>query len=213
MRWWPIISALLLVALFASQAAAQNQIGRLTKLRGIVIIERGGHSLAAAPATKILLGDKLQTAAAAEATITLADGSELTLSGSSEIIIDRSLVGPTAADPVVNLFKGKLRSVITPLAGTLPEFEVHTPNAVAGVRGTDFETEYIEGRPCPRFPQCLRYTDVGVYRGVVEVRNPTSVRPISVRVTGGYETTVPCALPPATPGPLGIGDLSAPGYH
>jgi hypothetical protein len=95
----------------------------------------------------------------------------------------------------------------------VPGFEVHTPNAVVSVRGTDFDTEYIEGKPCPGFPQCLRYTDIGVYKGIVEVRNPTSLKSISVRVTAGYETTVPCELPPANPAPLGIGDLTAPGYH
>jgi hypothetical protein len=160
-----------------------------------------------------MLGDKLQTSAASEATVVLLDGSELTLSESTTLVIDRSMVGPTGADSVVNLVEGKLRSVINPIGGSLPEFEVHTPNAVAGARGTDFETEYIEGKPCPGFPHCLRYTDVGVYEGIVEVRNPTSTRPISVRVSGGYETTVPCELPPANPGPLGMGDLSAPGYH
>jgi hypothetical protein len=98
-------------------------------------------------------------------------------------------------------------------AGKPAGFEVHTPNAVASVRGTDFDTEYIEGKPCPGFPQCLRYTDVGVYKGTVAVRNPTSLKSISVLVAAGYETTVPCELPPATPGPLGMGDLTGPGYH
>ena len=45
------------------------------------------------------------------------------------------------------------------------------------------------------------------------MRNPTSLKSISVRVAAGYETTVPCELLPATPGPLGIGNLTAPGYH
>jgi hypothetical protein len=84
---------------------------------------------------------------------------------------------------------------------------------VVGVRGTDFTTKYVAGKPCPGFPQCLRYTDVGVYKGIVEVSNPTNPKAAAVRVSSGYETTVPCELPPAKPGPLGMGDLTAPGYH
>jgi hypothetical protein len=194
-------------------AAAQNQAGSLTILRGSAIVERDGHSITAMKAMPIMLGDQLQTSAESEATILLVDGSQLTLSDSSKIVIDPSMVGPTPADSVFNLFKGKLRSVVNLRGGTLPEFEVHTPNAVVGVRGTDFATEYIEGRPCPGFPRCRRYTDVGVYKGTVEVRNPTSAKPASVQISAGYETTVPCELPPANPGPLGMGDLSAPGYH
>ena len=90
---------------------------------------------------------------------------------------------------------------------------MHTPNAVVAARGTNFETAYIVGKPCPGFPECLRYTDVGVYEGVVEVSNPTNPRAAPVRVTPGYETTVPCELAPSSPAPLGMGELGAPGYR
>jgi hypothetical protein len=210
-RLWFVLG--LALTCLNGQAAAQIPVGSITGIRGDAAIERGAHSIPAVLAMPIMLGDQLQTSENSEATILLIDGSELTLSDSTSIVIDRSMVGPTPADSVVNLFKGKLRSVVNPRGSNLPNFEVHTPNAIIGVRGTDFETEYIAGRPCPGFPQCQRYTDVGVYKGIVEVRNPTSAKPASVRVGGGYETTVPCELPPANPGPLGMGDLSAPGYH
>jgi hypothetical protein len=141
----------------------------------------------------------------------------LTLSESSSIVIYQAKVEPAIAGLAnrffVELFRGTLGSVVTPAGNGSAQFEVHTPNAVVGVRGTDFKTEYIEGKPCPGFPTCLRYTDVGVYKGVVEVSNPTSAKPAVVQVTSGYETTVPCESPPAVPGPLGMGDLTAPGYH
>jgi FecR protein len=197
----------------AEKAAAQGPAGSLIDLQGGVMVERGGHATPAAKAMMIMLGDKIETSNDSSVTILLADGSQLTLAESSAMVIDSSMIGPGRSDSMIELFQGKLHSVINPRNGSLPEFEVHTPNAVAGVRGTDFETEYIAGKPCPGFPQCLRYTDVGVYKGVVEVRNPTSTSAVTVRVSGGYETTVPCELPPASPGPLGMGDLTAPGYH
>ena len=195
----------------AGNAVAQVNAGAIKELHGTADVQRNGRLIAATPAMPILVGDKLETSRQSSVTIELSDGSQLTLSDASSIVINRAMT--SAADSTIELVKGKLRSIVNIAAGKSPGFEVHTPNAVASVRGTDFETEYIEGKPCPGFPQCLRYTDIGVYKGIVEVRNPTSLKPISVRVAAGYETTVPCELPPANPAPLGIGDLTAPGYH
>jgi hypothetical protein len=195
----------------AGNAAGQISAGTIKEVSGTAEVQRNGRAIAAAPGMPILVADKLETSRRSSVTVELIDGSQLVVSDVSSIVIDRTMT--SAADSTVELFKGKLRSIVNIAAGRPAGFEVHTPNAVASVRGTDFETEYIEGKPCPGFPQCLRYTDVGVYKGIVEVRNPTSLKAISVRVAAGYETTVPCELPPSTPGPLGMGDLTAPGYH
>jgi ferric-dicitrate binding protein FerR (iron transport regulator) len=170
-RWFWLAGLVLALTQLHGKALAQIQVGSLTRLHGSAVIERRSRSIAAAQPMPIMLGDELQTSAGSEATILLVNGSQLILSDATRIVVDRSIAGPTP-DSIVNLLSGKLRSVITLRAGVLPDFEVHTPNAVAAVRGTDFETEYIEGRPCPGFPQCSRYTDVGVYEGIVEVRNP-----------------------------------------
>ena len=210
-REWSLLLICLIFACLTGNAAPQVTAGTIKELSGTVDVHRNGRSIAATLAMPILLRDRLETSRKSGATIDLIDGSELVLSGASSAVIDRTNTG--SADSRIELFRGKLRSVINIAAGMQRGFEVHTPNAVASVRGTDFVTQFIEGKPCPGHPQCLRYTDVGVYRGIVEVRNPTSLKAITVLVDAGYETTVPCELPPAPPGPLGIGELSAPGYH
>jgi hypothetical protein len=197
--------------MLSGSAAAQAGAGRIEALHGAGHIERNGRSVTVSAGMTILAGDKLQTSRQSTLTVDLIDGSQLVLSDVSTVVIDQKIGSVT--DSIIELFNGKVRSIVTRLAGKAAGFEVHTPNAVVAVRGTDFETEFIEGKPCPGFPQCFRYTDVGVYKGIVEVRNPTSAVVISVRVAAGYETTVPCELPPAAPGPLGMGDLTAPGYH
>jgi hypothetical protein len=216
-RSWFLCGLALIFAGPVTEAAAQIRAGSITEIHGNASVERAGRSSAATLQLPVLTGDKVETADQGTLTVVLVDGSRLTLSESSWIVIDRSAVNPAVADSTtrffVKLFKGTLGSLVVPAVGASPQFEVHTPNAVVGVRGTDFQTEYIEGKPCPGFPQCLQYTDVGVYKGMVEVRNPTSLKPVVVQITSGYETTVPCELPPATPGPLGMGDLTAPGYH
>lgn len=195
----------------AGNAGAQVVAGSIKELRGTADVQRNGRPMAAASGMQLFVDDKIRTSQSARVTVELIDGSELTLSEGSSIVIDRAMT--SVADSMIELFKGRVRSLVNLVPGKASGFEVHTPNAVASVRGTDFDVEYIEGKPCPGFPQCLRYTDVGVYKGAVEVRNPTSLKPSSVRVAAGYETTVPCELPPAAPGPLGIGDLIGPGYH
>jgi ferric-dicitrate binding protein FerR (iron transport regulator) len=208
---WLVLWLYVMLACPTGSAVAQERAGTIKELHGAGIGQRKGRSVAATLGMAILLKDKLETSRQSSLTVELTDGSQLLLSDASSIELDRAMTNP--ADSMLELFRGKLRSIVNLAAGKPTEFEVHTPNAVASVRGTDFETRYIEGKPCPGFPQCLRYTDVGVYKGTVEVRNPTSLKTVSVRVAAGYETTVPCELPPAPPGPLGIGDLTAPGYH
>ena len=212
-----MLSSLMLLALLTGAAAAQTRAGSITEISGTGRIQRNGGSIVAVLAVPIMERDKIETADRSSLTILLLDGSRLTLSESSSIVMDRTIMVPTVANPAVSvlikLFAGQLRSLVHPMVGAPPHFEIHTPNAVVAVRGTDFETKYIAGKPCPGFPKCLRYTDVGVFQGIVEVSNPTGSKPASVRVASGYETTVPCELPPATPGPLGMGDLTAPGYH
>jgi ferric-dicitrate binding protein FerR (iron transport regulator) len=212
---WMLLWSIMLIAAMTAAAAAQTRAGSITELRGRASIERNGILFAAVLALPIMVSDKIETADRSGLTILLVDGSRLLLSDSSSMVIDRMIFDTAAANSrmnvLISLFKGQLESLVHPAAS--PHFEVHTPNAIAGVRGTDFKAAYVDGQPCPGFPTCLRYTDVGVYEGIVEVSNPANPRAASVRVTSGYETTVPCELPPATPGPLGMGDLTAPGYH
>jgi len=214
---WLLLVVLMISVSQIPDACAQVRAGSITEIEGIASVERNGQTTLAALATAIMEGDKIQTAERATVTVSLIDGSRLTLSESSSMVIYRAKVEPAIASLAdrffVKLFSGTLGSVVTPAPNSSAQFEVHTPNAVVGVRGTDFKTEYIAGRPCPGFPTCLRYTNVGVYKGIVEVTNPTSANAAAVQVTSGYETTVPCELPPAKPGPLGMGDLTAPGYH
>jgi len=58
----------------------------------------------------------------------------------------------------------------------------------------------------------MRYTTVGVSKGIVAVSNPSNPAP-PTEVREGYETTVACESAATSPAPLGMEDLGAPGYH
>ncbi len=205
---WPLGFAVLaiVIALGAPAAWAQAQVGTISRLAGSAQVQRGGASLNAAPAMAIDLHDRITTGASGSLTITLADNSSLELAESSSMEIDESVVsGGTRTSTRVSLLAGSLRSLVTQaLSGAAPTFEVHTPNAIAGVRGTNFETSYSTGTARPTFGGCLEYTDVAVDDGLVNVANKRNPGGGSVDVPGGYETTIACAQMPFFPGPLGV---------
>ena len=56
------------------------------------------------------------------------------------------------ASTKVTLLKGLVRSLVKVSSGRPPNFEVHTPNAVASARVTMFDVSYHEGQPPPPMP-------------------------------------------------------------
>ena len=145
--------------------------------------------------------------------MTFRDGSKAELGESSTLTIDNyALRGATRKSALLKLWVGHLHTVAAFVNGPMG-FQVNTPNAVAAARGTEFDTAFVAGHPCPEDHSCMRYTTVGVSKGIVEVSNPLNTAAPSVSVGEGYETTIPCESPPTSAAPLGMEDLGAPGYH
>ncbi len=211
------IFSLIVVSLFVGgEAWAQGVVGSVTAVEGQATLERSGRESRVMLAMALETNDKLVTRRNAHLTVTFGDNSRLELAESSSIVINDGVVGAGADSGIsrVGLLGGHLHSIFNAgLRGVSPAFEVRTPNAIVGVRGTEFATAYIAGTPCPGFPDCLRYTDVGVYKGRVEVTNPLNPTAPAVIATSGYETTVPCEEPPATPSPLGMNEMLSPAYR
>jgi hypothetical protein len=199
-----------LTVLFApSIARAQQIVGSVTELRGSAQIQRAGATIAVVQGISVELHDRLVTSVASSATVRLTSGITMTLGEHTNLTFDQNVTTSGTGPTLLNLVEGGLRSIVPVLLGT-QSFEIHTPNAITAVRGTDFDTTYIEGRVRPGYEGCQRYTDVRVREGVVAVSNlvnPTEV----VEIEAGYETTVPCELPPLNAGPLGIAGAAGPG--
>jgi hypothetical protein len=211
----PTAIALLSLILTSHCAAAfaQDTVGQVTDITGSAKLERGGIEVEAAAMMPIKVRDKLRTTAKSKVTVTFRDGSKLVLSESSSYTIDEYSIGATnRIRASIALWAGHLRAIVFIAAGGVPDFEVHTPNAIAAVRGTEFETAFIADRPCPEDRSCMRYTTVGVFHGVVAVANIANPAQ-AVQVSEGYETTVACEAPATSPAPLGMEEMGAPGYH
>ena len=209
-----ICAAITLMIIFVARTSvAQEAVGAIAKVTGIAKLERGGKEIGVTVAMPISIGDKIRTMKNAQVSVTFRDGSRAELGESSYLSIDRyALSGSTRTSGLLALWAGRLHTIIKVATGREPSFEVHTPNAVVAVRGTDFETAFIDNRPCPEDRSCMRYTTVGVSKGVVAVSNPSNPAP-PTEVREGYETTVACESAATSPAPLGMEDLGAPGYH
>ena len=72
----------------ASIASADDSVGTVTQVNGSAQIQRTGATLAAQPGTPLKLHDQVTTAPDASATLGFADGSSMTLSGSTNVTID-----------------------------------------------------------------------------------------------------------------------------
>jgi len=139
----PLIAAVFLILLLPMSVKAEV-VGKFTYIEGTVDVLKGGK-LPAVPAKvgdSVSEGDVVRTKSLSKAEITFADGSMLKIAQRTRIDIEEYLAGAKAS---LKLPRGKVEAIVpAELAKQieqLPEkhkFEIKTPVAVAGVRGTDF---------------------------------------------------------------------------
>jgi ferric-dicitrate binding protein FerR (iron transport regulator) len=195
--------ALLLAA--TGRALAQTAAGSFASVIGQVQIHRGnGATIGAAAGVGVNVSDRIVTGPSGHALIVLNDQSRLELGPASSITLDQFTINGRAASMRVSLFTGVMRSLVNAAAGGAPaDYQVHTPNAVAVVRGTKFDTAYAENVIRPGYQGCARYTDISVYQGTVNLA-PLAVPNAGEDISTGYEATLPCDKPPTAAGPLAM---------
>jgi len=151
-----VASAAFLVVLLtlAPHAWAQISAGSISALNGAVTVERAGKSIPAVQGTALQVGDTLTTGPNSRVSVGLSDGSQLELNDSSILVLTENVLNPdgSRASTKVTLLNGLVRSLVKVSPGSAPNFEVHTPNAVASARGTMFDVSYHEGQPPPATP-------------------------------------------------------------
>ena len=197
-----IISALVLVV--SGPALAQTAAGSFVSVSGQVQIQRAGATIGAASGVGVDVADRIVTGADGHGVIVLNDRSRLELGPASNITLDEFTITGGSTSTRVSLVSGVLRSLVNAASGGAPaNYQVHTPNAVASVRGTRFDTAYTENIIRSGYQGCQRYTDVSVYQGTVNLA-PLATPNAGQDVGAGYESTLPCDKSPTTPGPLGM---------
>jgi hypothetical protein len=138
--------------------------------------------------------DLLKTAASGRVRAGLDDGSILSVGSNSELRVLQH--DATSQQTSLEMDAGRLRSKVVKITQPNGKFEVHTPNAVIGVIGTDFYVEYDGNK-----------TTVICYAGVVTVTPIGGARATNnssnaanatnpVTLTAGQMVEITTAVPP-----------------
>lgn len=177
--------------------AAAADVGAVATVRGVAEIGRGGVFTAAAIGTPVQLGDTLRTADGMMRVV-FRDDSVVDLTENSTIVVDTQVFNPDAGqfNSLLRLVAGKARALVNDVYGTTPgaSYEIETPTAVAGVRGTSFWVVYDAARDA---------TDVIGIQGRIQVRSLAERLHDTVYVTAAEGTTVVRGMPPSDPEPVG----------
>lgn len=147
-RFMPVVMlGIFLCIISSSPAYSAEPVGNFTGIAGRVDILREGK-LPATPASlsgDVFMKDIIRTKSNSKAEITFNDNTVLRIAQRSRIDIGEYFSGEPSGKAVIKLQRGLIRSVVDKnvskrisLAPEANRFEVQTPNAVAGVRGTDF---------------------------------------------------------------------------
>jgi len=138
---------LLLTALCFGACARAADIGQVKVSRGQVTIERSGQALPAAIGTRLQAADVVKTGADGSVGITMDDDTLLSAGPNSVLALDRYAFDPTtrAGRFDASLNRGTLAVISGRIAKQAPDaMTVRTPNAILGVRGTEFAVSVDE---------------------------------------------------------------------
>ena len=174
------------------------RVAKIATVSGTVEVKRAGSDkwIAAEPDMRLSEGDNVRTKSRSKVVIQLDDGSMTQLTSLSEMKMEklsRSLRG-RSTDMGVDVGKSWMKVRKQSLASD--KFNVSTPTAVAGVRGTYFSTE-VEQTTDSTFD---------VFEGQIQVYQKTDPAE-SVDVRTNQRTAVKRGSGPATPGAIPADEL------
>jgi hypothetical protein len=137
-----ITLGLALSLLMASSVAVaqEDSAGMVVASRGEVIAMSNGGSRELKQGDFVYVNDEILTSDRSFAVLQFTDGAKVTVRPDSTLIIEQYLYAGNATDEAtLNLVSGGLRVITGAMAKTNPEnYQVRTPVALMGVRGTEF---------------------------------------------------------------------------
>ena len=183
-----LIAALLLLALPC--AAADTAV--VAGVRGEPTVSRDGASTPLTRGDAVAVGDRITTDATSRVKVLLADDSVLSIGSGTEVVIDELLLGSERRGRL-RVLAGRFKLAIAAWLSGPSDYQIETPTAVAGVRGTAFFIEYDSG---------TETTDVVGIDGRIMVRSLSEVLNDTVYVTASEGTSVIRGRAPTKPAPV-----------
>ena len=191
-------------ALFAGQA------GTVTHLSGPLAVHKAdGTNKVISIGSKIDEGDVVVTEKRTYARLKFNDGSEVTLKPNSQFKVEKFSFDqgkPKEDSGSYKLLKGGLRTITGQIGkrGNQDSYQMKTPTATIGIRGTVYDAQYCQGDSCGSIKQGLY---LAVASGSVVITNNTGVQQTLQVKAGQYvyvqsPTTPPVVLPAKPPIPF-----------
>ena len=128
----------------AAPAADAPRIGTFKQVEGDTWVGPASARQAVVPGAGVGVAQRVSTGATGAATITLKDGTVLTMGPNTTMDLSKFQFDATTQEGnfLLDLLQGSVRVVTGLLARINPDlFKVQTPTSVVGVRGTDFIVE------------------------------------------------------------------------
>ena len=146
-----IVLILLFLAIFlpfsswAATTESEEPLGRVTSFQGRFQVKQKDSRIwtDATSGMNVFYGDAIRTGTSSEGLITLVDDSFIKVHANSQIVMN-TIISPLEKKNSILMFFGRVWSKVSKKAMRRKLFEVQTPTAVCGVRGTDFETGAYE---------------------------------------------------------------------
>lgn len=166
-------------------------IGVVEETKGFPSVIRGQRTYLLAKQSRIYQGDIIETDRESKIKLKMLDDTTFALGPNSHFVLHEYKYSETESAPVaqMSLTSGSLRSKTAKLMqARRPSFKINTPQALIGIRGTDFWSGFIFGD---------NTLDVAMIEGRgVYVTNQHGTAELDF---GGFGTTVSGAAPPRPP--------------
>ena len=127
-------------------------VGKVVAVTGKAILEHNGKSISLENGSPVFKGGVLVTKADAHIEVRFVDDTMLSQGENSQVSIDDYVFDQpdSASSILLNLTEGTLRTITGKIAEENPEgFEVKSPLATLGIRGTDFSVIHVT-KPAPK---------------------------------------------------------------
>ena len=189
---WLVVAAVL----SAARVWAQAEVGTVAAMLGVLQVQRAGTWQNGSIGAPVFVGDRLRTGAGDSAKIVFRDDSVLDIAANSELTIDKQAFDMSARrfETLLRMVKGKVRAWVSEYyRQPRARYEIETPTAIAGVRGTDFILLYDAN---------TEVSEVICISGTVEVAGKLAVLGSGVQVGPRSSSRVEKGRFPTAPQPL-----------
>lgn len=150
-----IIIIFLFIYSLPSFVQADDEIGIITAVKGIVSITDQSGLIDALEGTPVKLGDTVETGEQSGVKILFDDDTLFSLGDNTSVTINEFIYTPQERKSISNITKGKMRAIVQKVQSGQSDVEINTPNGLAGVKGTTLYANADEDTFCLKTGQII----------------------------------------------------------